>query len=425
MAEKKLILVGAGAEVDFRLPTGENFTLETFYSKKSALYDALSNFYPRDLDDHPKYAKRFLFDSSSTVFLQLCEHLISQGGVEMQKYLPDFNIKRIQKQIANDTALDSVLAKESRAQLYKALICETFDEPATAGPRDNSLRTLLEGSGRLGTSHYGILETYYSSLIHPQQHPIHLWKLINFYWSAFFCIALPFADEIYGESVDYRANRYQFVLNNLAEFCSCLGSCAQQLFNLHPKCYYAKMRKKFDYVATTNYTPFADLIQLKDKTNARAIRLSGSLTRFERLDTLTTFDLKERGSLPERTYVFPFLMCQSPVKPIIELSQIEEYGRMAKALRSVEEVAILGYSFCPEDIHIATMVGQSLHENPRQRCTFFKYAKSASDAEQQVMADEIAESLRLKAPDDRNRLSVRFISEDDTSAFDDYLATLD
>ena len=424
MAEKRLLLVGAGAEVDFDLPTGRNFTLETFYSKKNALYDALSTFYPRDLDGYPKYAKQFLFNSSSTIFLQLCEHLITQGGDELRDYLPNIDIKHLKRQMEEDRALDTILTKEDRSQLYKALICETADG-TTPSQQPKGLRELLGDGKKLATTHYGILETYYSSLIRPLQHPMYLWKLINFYWNAFFCISLPFADAIYANSTSYRANPYQFVLENLPDFCKSLDDCTQRIFNAHPGCYYEKASEKFDYVATTNYTPFADFIQLREKRTARVIRLSGSLTRFERLDTLTTFDLRERGSLPEKTYSFPFLMCQSPVKPIIELSQIEEYGRMARALRAVDEVTILGYSFCPEDTHIATMVSQSLHENPRQRCTFFKYAKSASDAEQQVMADEIAESLRLKAPDDRNRLSVRFISEDDTSAFDDYLATLD
>lgn len=421
----RLVLLGAGADSDLGLPSGNNFTLQTFYAKKPNMYKALKDFYSERHAPKP-YSGAFLFAVNSNIFSQLCYNILEQDAALLKKALPEFNCVAAAQRMHENGKLNEIIPLEERKELFNMLILEHEDENGV-DDQTTSARSALEQSGLLGTAHYGLLESYYSALIEPEKHSRRLWKLINFYWSAYFCVAAPVLQK--NRSVSKNTpSYYQQALKDLKSFTNDLIEWADSVVKTNGNCYYNKLSGKFDYVATTNYTPFADSIEFRGDEKS-AIRLSGSLTQFERLDTLTTFDLKGGNDIPTDTVIFPYLMCQSPVKPIIELHQIEEYGRMAKDLKQSTEIAVLGYSFCKEDTHIATMIGQSLHENPDQHCTFFKYLNEQElsdqkDDVQERTQKELWKLLRLKDPSARERITVKFIEKDCKTELDDYLANL-
>lgn len=70
----RTLLAGAGAESDYGLSSGPEFTLDTFYSKNGMLYDALKKFYALEpgskesLQLCSNYERRFLFGVNSPLF---------------------------------------------------------------------------------------------------------------------------------------------------------------------------------------------------------------------------------------------------------------------------------------------------------------------------------------------------------------------
>ena len=77
----RVAILGAGAECDLGLPSGHDFTFDTYYCKKTRLYEALSTFYSNRLgqseeDSLPeKYIQTFLFNSNSLAFKRLIKNI--------------------------------------------------------------------------------------------------------------------------------------------------------------------------------------------------------------------------------------------------------------------------------------------------------------------------------------------------------------
>ena len=72
------LLVGAGAEVGLGLPSGPKFLLDTYFTKKPTMYEALRDFYetkctlPKGI---PGYRAEYLFTPHSAAFHSLADNL--------------------------------------------------------------------------------------------------------------------------------------------------------------------------------------------------------------------------------------------------------------------------------------------------------------------------------------------------------------
>lgn len=93
----RTLLAGAGAESDYGLSSGPEFSLDTFYSKNGMLYDALKKFYATE----PGYERRFLFGVKSPLF---------------KKYLANFA-----KAIADEGCPNELLSKDPYGSFIKAV----------------------------------------------------------------------------------------------------------------------------------------------------------------------------------------------------------------------------------------------------------------------------------------------------------------
>lgn len=249
--------------------------------------------------------------------------------------------------------------------LYKELIIESDDTDA-ARRQSVTLKSLPDDA------HFGILEQYYSALINPNRHSIRFWKLVNFYWSAFFSIALPITDGFYGKLDSYNKNRHTYVLSHLNEAVHKMFDPSHVNQRTSADCYYSVLHGKFDMVVTTNYTPYG--ASIVDCNNSRIACLGGRLSQFERFPEFEYVDYSnEDRDLEDNACIFPYLLCQSPVKPVISIAQIDEFAKAARALRDADEIVVLGYSFCNEDAHISSMVGEALRDGCAEKLTYFSY----------------------------------------------------
>ncbi len=383
---KTAIFVGAGAEISLGFSAGQEYTVNTFYTKKPALYAALKEFYESKLKKETlpaAYSSQFLFDKNGRLFTALLDNLFNYSPAELE------NITGVSFDGRNVNDIES----QKKEAIFERFIVET-----EFGQRDQAVMQYLTAT--VPDAHYGILETYFSSLLNPRAHSGHFWKLINFYWSAFFEILKPLMREKEIED----ARLYSHVLHHLLETLEFVHSEDEVKKNIkHPDSYYYEFPQAFDYVLTTNYTPFAKVLS---KEESNAIYLAGSLREFENASSLDVFDAIENSRMLEEDVVFPFMMAQSPVKPIISQKQLQQYSSAITALEDIDVLCVLGYSFTDNDAHIASLIRGFLKSRSNKRLIYFKLGEGSSR--------NVAQRLRFDCDsDEAQRIDVASIGKED------------
>lgn len=391
----RTLLAGAGAESDYGLSSGPEFSLDTFYSKNGMLYDALKKFYAPG----PGYERRFLFGVKSPLFKKYLTNFakaIADEGCPDELLSGDpygSFIKAVAEEVsrkleAADTdntgelrnlakhlkSIDGKELKEKKKDVFKLLIVSKKTSTESQLIRklcSKSLRKVADAD-----IHYGYLEQYYSALVDPKKDKAtnsRQWTLINFYWSCYFAIVEPLLKALGGSEKDTLPKElktkedYFEVLDHLPELTRSLWTLKflekREQGDEEELHYYEALTGVFDYVMTTNYTPL--ILQLFPENGegdsvreSNVIRLSGSLAQFERRDTLIvdSLDQSSAGWAADRRLYFPFLMSQSPVKPMINTAQLRQYARALDALDKTDELVVLGYSFTKNDEHVVTIV---------------------------------------------------------------------
>ena len=76
---------------------------------------------------------------------------------------------------------------------------------------------------------------------------------------------------------------------------------------------------------------------------------------FESLETLTVRDIRSEP-IEHDEFVFPFLMTQAPIKPIVDACQLKAYARALGVLDQTNLLVVLGYSFCDSDRHVGALI---------------------------------------------------------------------
>lgn len=239
--------------------------------------------------------------------------------------------------------------------------------------------------------YYGAVEKDFSTIIDPMEAgSTRFWRLINYFWSAYFVI---FKEVCRGTFCDKKQNNdcYKCVLADL-------GKAVHKIYNeydyskadLQNNNYYLKIKNEFkDCVAiTTNYTPFVEHY-FKDKS----IYLSGKLCDFEYPCELSVRDIRDKG-INDNDFIFPFLMTQAPVKPIISQSQIEAYWRAISALKDADVLVVIGYSLCKEDNHINALLREAVLSK-KLKFIYCDYASSKERFDYEVSKDNILNRLKL------------------------------
>lgn len=369
----KVLLVGAGAEIDFGIPSGNRFLLDTYFTKSDCMLDALKSFHKLHRTTLPQYKRVFHFTAASNVFHQLIKGIRNESPQALAD-LMDTSIEELyQKE----------LDKDDYKKLFEALIIKSSDETEVREKSDALFSLPLD-------SYYGTLESLYSSILTPNKHPDNFWKLINYYWNAYFSIVRPLL-RTDGAKARGMNDSFEYVLGNLNYVTKTVWSMdfIHDLVSSR-KNYYAPLRHTADYVITTNYTPFATVLT---NTPDDCLFLSGSLAQFESASTLDCFDCsKECQSTDSIDSPFPFLMTRSPIKPIINSYQLRLYAKALDVLDNSSHIFVLGYSFCEDDAHIAAMIRDYLSHG---LMTYFKYLTTDESFDLNAFKKELSQSLRI------------------------------
>lgn len=365
-------LFGAGAEAAYQLPLGKQFTLETILNKRVDMYEELKVFYENRMVSNyiQSYRKEYLFKKTSNSFYEMiyralkqCKEDLPNGNIDIEtqgflKFYYDSHTPR------NDT---KIAFKENVVEIMYNYITKSI----SANPNRNhyKYKSIFERM-----TYYRTVEKDFSSIIDPNGAGlIQFWRFVNYLWSAFFSITLPLLDnsELFMNKSyypQYEVNKYQAVLQNLNDVVTFLYS-NEYLNSVQQFGYYGKLQKKFseriNYALTTNYTPF-----VKNIFNKTAY-LAGELSLFEYPHQLEVKDIT-KSTLTKKSFVFPFLLTQAPVKPIIEPKQIKQYSKMYTALNNSSYLIILGYSVNNNGNHINSYIREFV-KRTKTHLIFCKY----------------------------------------------------
>lgn len=211
----KTLLVGAGAECiePFGLLAGKEFTFDTCYYQNEALYEALEEFYRgrlsksanRDTGTPSSYQKLFLYSSKNVAFRKLSNYIVSAS---MDTFLGSQLNEHIVK--SQDDDEENQLDTYGRDLLFDMLIKRDKDAGYVSALKEVALEVIPDDA------YYGTIETYFSSLINPARRNKSLWRLINYYWSAFFSVAEPLIRKAFEDDRLFKQQGlYRFISNFL------------------------------------------------------------------------------------------------------------------------------------------------------------------------------------------------------------------
>lgn len=391
------ILVGAGAECadPFKLPSGKKFVLDTCYYSNDSLYKALDEFYQGRLASSNKgcdtkaplkYQPRFLYSAKNAEFKKLADYIVANSKnselyAQLKEYLNG-------KESSEDD--DAHLNEEGLDLLFNMLIKRDIDSKAVAKLRSIAM------AGIPDDAYFGIIESYFASLINPRRRSQTFWRLINYYWSAYFAVAGPLISKAYqNDGLFKQHGLYKFALSNLRDVVETIATAKLYSPEEISATYYGRLRGMFDNVLTTNYTGLSEALFPSYSVEKKCIYLSGTLWQFEHLDSLTTFDLLSQTDCKQfgrDEFIFPFLMTQAPVKPIIDARQMETYANALAVLKKTGLLVVLGYSFCESDYHIAALIRDYM-QKPDNRLIYL-------DHKGDMTPNELRRLLRLNISTD-------------------------
>lgn len=396
------LLAGAGAEVDLGLPSGTDYLIDTYFTKNNDLYNALKECYGNIAANDPlfpPYQRDFLFNKASNTFTQLLDNL---GSNFIASVLDDTPVEEL-------VSVDR-LSAEQREFLFKTLI-ESSESPLKTQVSDD-----LQNC-----NYYGILESLFSCLLNPRDNPAKFWRLINFYWSAYFSIVMPLLQTDYAKSCGIRAD-YTYALNNLAYITEKIRS-SDFWMSLNKDSYYHTAAQRFDYVLTTNYTPFCK--HLVKHPEEDAVYLSGSIMQFESARDFELYDPEDVFATDETAQcLFPFMMTKAPIKPIINAAEVNVFAHAIKILNGTDELVVLGYSFNQDDAHICALVRNYLMNERRPKLTYLAYRSSntqASAAEHEELKRGLRKALRVPEQIIERQCEIEYITDCHSQPFLDAL----
>lgn len=396
------IFFGAGAEKFYGLPTGAEYVVDTILTKKDNLYDALKIFYENRMtsDYVNKYRADFLFRENSIAFQEIIWRAAQKinGTPSTSKLSQDEkNIVKLCPKDADFSKRRPDFSTQCKEVYNKIIKCEKVSNETDANGNANNMNPYENLCNHF--SYYGTVEKDFATILDPKDAgEVKFWRLINYFWSAFFSIVMPI---IYpkkeNESIrEYTKEMYIDVLDDLK---GCLNRVQNYVNTSEMGSYYSQFfdlqeNQKPECILTTNYTSFVESIEISSNKYAY---LAGKLSWFEIPNKLKICDILDESNcqIEETDFIFPFIMTQAPIKPIINPIQIEEYANAMKYLSEIETLVIVGYSLGRNDEHINSLLNWFLKDNEK-KIIYCEYHDKQMEFDAQSSIEYVSEQLRIK-----------------------------
>ena len=399
---------GAGAEAVFKMPLGAQYTLDTILSKRSQMMAALKDFYSDRTNAYSStHVVQHLFSDDSHTFREIV-HRAARILRDCEDNM-DPDSKRIVELSRYDTK-DTAAAKTFFEEVKKVFEYVVIDIDK---PRDNSKRPQqikVDGSPYSSLmdkfTYYGSVEKDFSTIINPKEAGTHrFWRLINYFWSAYFSIIIPVLDlsSKYLNNAEYNKNKYAYILTNLDEVVRYIYSdeFRSEIDKKYQSSYYSKLKRTFpnSTAVTTNYTPFLEFAEFEE-----TVFLAGKLSQFEIPEELRVVDIGDNEDIANK-FIFPYMSTQAPLKPIVDCVQLKEYSKFIDTLGNTDVLVIIGYNINDNDNHINALLRDFLIKKSTNHIVFSQYVDTPNNFNREKTISDVAKKLRITSEATINQIT--------------------
>lgn len=356
-------LFGAGAEALYHISSGAEFANDVVGDKYNTLIE--------------KYIKDRLSKIDKNNFYPKYKNIPFNEDSILKTIIRNENLKKFNQEKNSKKSFDIDVDEK-----YK-MVKDDKEE------RKKYLSEHLSG-------YLGLLDEDFFTLIEPKPlGPNRFYRTISCYYRAYFSILKGLLGNELNEDILFHPKEANDKIYNICN----------KLFN-EKESYYSILSKyinKNDYIVTTNYTPFCQIIKEKNNLNDNAVVYThGKLNLFESPYARCVKDVNEDNEMEDDIY-FPFLLLQSGVKPIIESKQIIQYYNFINALNKSNILVVVGYSFSIDDSDIIAMIREFLI-NKNNKMIYLSYYEKTSEK-------DLINILRIK--EEQANIEVVSIDEND------------
>ena len=478
MDTKYIFFYGAGTEVELKQPSGFEYKKKTLFEKNDEMLSALSNKFNtekyRDEENlnyisdhrHDVIAVNFynMFMKSFFITLRstnedMYKEIVNEykSGSDEHKRVFEKYTKKVEEEIEGKFYENIDHNGEQDKDLYIGILDKLLECSEYINNKNNNsfeyIEKIFNDSDQLkrtfkkiieNINGFGDIERYFHTLIHPNKYgKNNVWKLINFYWQSWFIIIEVLIKCIYEQEDDKSKEEiaekyyiednktidYKKVLLNIEDLVKNIDMSIRKM-NFQDTTYYnfkefGEDRLKNISFVTTNYTPFLkNAIRSIDSECSlevydSLVYLHGEIDMFENPYRRTVASIKDINS--DNEIYFPYMLCQSSLKPVIANYQIKQFNKFVEILMPEDDtnkiMIFVGYSLNEDDSHIISMVNEFL-SNKNHYLVYFKYEKDTPRTNEIIPEDsrlgDIKESIIkiLRAESEaEDRIIVEYIGD--------------
>lgn len=334
---------GAGAEMDFNVHSGYEFMIKTMYSVPNSYKDIIS----KNTINSKYYLtkKSIISDYFAEKFVKDIKRLANKRNEEIEMLLEELKVllKSSKYIVLLNSINDLNNNKLNKSKIYRK-IKEIIDyEKEYLSYINRSLEW---------NKFSNILDSYFHNLIDfDNSNKFDYDKVVNYYWFCFLDILTCLRE------IDLIDNSKLYTLYDYVKYCKKISITdkLEKHFNFDAS-YYKLIKEHFksyniNCVVTTNYTRLSSYI-LNGKNT---YNIHGRLDYYEFPDEFRFCKNVRLKDLKENK-VFPFILGQSSVKPIICFNQISNIVNAFKKIYNSDILVVLGYGINGDDDHINSMI---------------------------------------------------------------------
>lgn len=394
---KITVLFGAGAEGkgQFDLPTGASFKRDVILAKNA---ESFGNLFLKSSNYNLKLTGGTIIahNATSVLYQTIVENNSSDCKI-LEKLFPDENDRCIaQKYIEykrgltkkeNENKNGNEDEKETKSNrqisdnfrsLYKANFYDRIKDTSIDN-LDDSLKYFLDNAGI-----YSFLDSLFNYLRKPELYNNECARVIKIYYAALLSILDGLAESLdVSEQGDLSglysnlkkgSNQIENSVNVLSDIIAEFQNAVVRKADVkskteQDKLYYFNIKElsKNNDVSciTTNYTNICQ--KIIDIDDEHFSYLHGKLELFEEHETK---DIKNIKEVDLSKTVFPYLLIQSGVKPIISPLQIKEFSKACDMVVDADELLIIGYGVNSDDEHIKNILRERFKQNKKLNILF-------------------------------------------------------
>ena len=382
------LFLGAGAEYDYDMPTGAKFKSETILCKNTVPFIENMNSLNGTVYEKKFRNGAFIRSNSTNILYQSYKELSDNRKKEMKKLLDEGENNVLDKYVLYRESKKEYTDKEKKSikDDFLNLFIKKVYNPIKTGENPKIIEFL---------SFYSSIDSDFNYLRLPEIYINECCNVIKLYYSAY----LSILSKLVGNDVITKLQNEKDIRSKLLEeYKNGIEKVKER------KSTYYSILKEVDYIdsiVTTNYTTIIDELF----ENQTIYHLHGKMLDFE---NLYTKEIKELNDFKKEDIIFPYILIQSGIKPIINPKQMKIYVNAYEQLVSADYILVLGYSFCNDDEHIINMFREVLKEN-NIRLVYLKYVEKDDNRKSEEIKMEENDKLKKMFNCDDTKIIVEIL----------------